>query len=130
MRWCSPSAHRSSLKVEEHLDLCQDIGITACLVLDLPHRRWTHQGLAGVDGVGIVSLDPIRRPPWALAVKRTMDVAGALVSLAVFLVAYVRYAHLIRRDSPGPALFSQVRVGRNRRLSVVDRPRSADNPSV
>ncbi len=103
-------------QVEEHLDLCQEIGISARLVLDLPLRRWTHQDLAWVDGVGIVSLDPLRRPPWALAVKRAMDVAGALVGLAVFLVVYARYARRIHEDSPGPVLFSQVRVGRNRRL--------------
>jgi hypothetical protein len=96
---------------EEHLDLRKDIGITARKSSIFPTGRWTHQGLAGVDGVGIVSLDPIRRPPWALAVSRTMDVASELVSLAVFLVAYVRSAHRIRRDSPGSALLSQVPSG-------------------
>lgn len=102
--------------VEEYLDLCQEMGVTSRLILDLPQRDWTRQDLVRVDGIGILSLDPVRRSPWALALKRTIDVLGALVGLLVFAAAYLRYAPLIRRDSPGPVLFSQVRVGRNRRL--------------
>jgi exopolysaccharide biosynthesis polyprenyl glycosylphosphotransferase len=102
--------------VEEDLDLCQEIGVTSRLILDLPQRDWTRQDLVQVDGIGILSLDPVRRPLWALALKRTIDVLGALVGLLVFAAAYLRYARQVRRDSPGPVLFSQVRVGRNRRL--------------
>ncbi len=102
--------------VEEHLALCQEMGLTSRLILDLPRRYWTRQDLAWVDGVGILSLDPVRRPLWALAVKRLMDVLGALVGLLLFAAAYLRYAPRIRRESPGPVLFSQVRVGQNRRL--------------
>jgi exopolysaccharide biosynthesis polyprenyl glycosylphosphotransferase len=102
--------------VEEYLGLCQEMGVTSRLILDLPQRRWTHQDLTWVDGVGILSLDPVRRSPWALAVKRAIDLVGGLVGLLLFVVAYIRYAPMIRRDSPGPVLFSQVRVGRNRRL--------------
>ena len=103
-------------QVEEYLDLCQDMGVTSRLVLDLPQRQWTRQDLAWVDGVGILSLDPVRLSPWRLATKRVIDVAGALVGLSVFGVVYAWYAPRIRRDSPGPVLFSQVRVGRNGRL--------------
>jgi len=102
--------------VEEDLDLCQEMGVTSRLILDLPRRDWTRQDLVQVDGIGILSLDPVRRPLWAIALKRPIDVLGALVGLLVFAAAYLRYAPQIRRDSPGPVLFSQVRVGRNRRL--------------
>jgi exopolysaccharide biosynthesis polyprenyl glycosylphosphotransferase len=102
--------------IEEHLGLCQEMGLTSRLVLDLPRRLWTHQDVAWVDGMGVLSLDPVRRPPWTLAVKRALDLVGALAGLSLFAVAYLRYAPRIRRDSPGPVLFSQVRVGRNGRL--------------
>ena len=103
-------------QVEEYLDLCQEMGVTSRLILDLPQRNWTRQDLALVDGVGILSLDPVRQSPWALALKRGMDVVGALVGLALFALAYCWLAPRIRRDSPGSVLFSQVRVGQNGRL--------------
>jgi exopolysaccharide biosynthesis polyprenyl glycosylphosphotransferase len=102
--------------VEEYLDLCQEMGVTSRLVLDLPQRGWTRQDFAWVDGVAILSLDSVRVSPWRLAVKRAIDVAGALVGLVLFAVAYLWYGPRIRRDSPGPVLFSQVRVGRHGRL--------------
>jgi exopolysaccharide biosynthesis polyprenyl glycosylphosphotransferase len=103
-------------QVEEYLDLCQEMGVTSRLILDLPQRNWTRPELALVDGVGILSLDPVRQSPWALGLKRAMDIAGALVGLTLFAVAYCWLAPRIRRDSPGSVLFSQVRVGQNGRL--------------
>jgi exopolysaccharide biosynthesis polyprenyl glycosylphosphotransferase len=103
-------------QVEEYLSLCQEMGLTSRLILDLPQRNWTRQDLAVLDGVGILSLEPVRRSPLALAVKRATDIVGALVGLGVFALAYLWLARRIRRDSPGPVLFSQVRVGQNGRL--------------
>lgn len=102
--------------VEEYLGLCQEMGVTSRLVLDLPQRMWTRQDFAWVDGVAILSLDSVRLSAWRLALKRTIDVVGAVVGLAVFAAAYLWYAPKVRRDSPGPVLFSQVRVGRHGRL--------------
>jgi len=101
--------------VEEYIGLCQEMGLTSRLVLDLPQRQWTRQDLALVDGVGILSLGPVRLSTWRLAVKRAIDVVGAGVGLILFAAAYVWYARRIRDDSPGPVLFSQVRVGRHGR---------------
>lgn len=103
-------------QVEEYLDLCQEMGVTSRLILDLPQRNWTRQDLAWVDGVGILSLDPVSHSPWALGAKRAMDLAGAVVGLGLFALAYCWLAPRIRRDSPGSVLFSQVRVGQNGRL--------------
>jgi exopolysaccharide biosynthesis polyprenyl glycosylphosphotransferase len=102
--------------VEEYLDLCQEMGVTSRLVLDLPQRGWTRQDFAWVDGVAILSLDVVQVSPWRLAVKRVIDVVGALVGLLVFAATYLWCAPKVRRDSPGPVLFSQVRVGRHGRL--------------
>jgi exopolysaccharide biosynthesis polyprenyl glycosylphosphotransferase len=102
--------------VEEYLDLCQEMGVTSRVILDLPHRAWTTQQLDWVDGVGILSLEPVRRSPAALVVKRAIDVIGALAGLVLFGLAALWYAPRIRRESWGPILFRQVRVGRNGRL--------------
>jgi len=47
--------------------------------------------------------------------KRIIDIAVSLFFLIVFFPVMVVIAILIRLDSPGPAIFRQIRVGQNRR---------------
>ena len=54
-------------------------------------------------------------PRWKLAGKRAVDVAGAVLGLAVFGPLLLAIAAWIRLDSPGPALFAHERMGRGRR---------------
>jgi len=51
----------------------------------------------------------------ALAAKRTFDMTGALVGLILALPIFVTVPILIKLESPGPAIFKQLRVGRNNR---------------
>jgi lipopolysaccharide/colanic/teichoic acid biosynthesis glycosyltransferase len=51
--------------------------------------------------------------PAGRAVKRTIDVVASATALAIGWPALLVIAVLIRRDSPGPAVFSQERAGRN-----------------
>jgi lipopolysaccharide/colanic/teichoic acid biosynthesis glycosyltransferase len=51
-----------------------------------------------------------------LAVKRSMDVAGALVGLLLLAPVMLAISLLIRLDSPGPVLFRQLRRGYRGRL--------------
>jgi lipopolysaccharide/colanic/teichoic acid biosynthesis glycosyltransferase len=48
---------------------------------------------------------------WRHAAKRGLDVIGSLLVLAVFAVPMAMAALIIRRDSPGAALFPQLRIG-------------------
>lgn len=60
---------------------------------------------------------PLIPPPIVLAaaatstLKRTIDLAGSLVGLALLGPLMMVVAVLVRRDSPGPALFRQRRMG-------------------
>ncbi|MDY6282434.1 MAG: sugar transferase [Erysipelotrichaceae bacterium] len=49
----------------------------------------------------------------ALAVKRIFDIIGALVGLAICGIIFIFAAPAIKLDSPGPVIFSQIRIGRN-----------------
>ncbi|HLP43083.1 MAG TPA: sugar transferase, partial [Fibrobacteria bacterium] len=56
------------------------------------------------------------KPAWPVLVcKRALDLAGGLFGLFIFAATYPLIAFLIKLESPGPALYSQVRVGMNRR---------------
>ncbi|MCP9837041.1 sugar transferase [Cyanobium sp. N.Huapi 1H5] len=54
---------------------------------------------------------PLTHPSVRSAVKRCLDVCGALVGLGVTAVLFLPIALAIRLDSPGPILFRQVRCG-------------------
>jgi exopolysaccharide biosynthesis polyprenyl glycosylphosphotransferase len=64
-----------------------------------------------VEGLALLGLPPVRPAPASRAIKRLVDIAGASLGLLVAapLLAYI--AIRIRRDSPGPVLFRQTRLG-------------------
>lgn len=53
--------------------------------------------------------------PRQLFVKRCMDIAGGLVGLLITGIAYLIFAPMIKKQSPGPVFFAQTRVGKNGR---------------
>ncbi len=62
--------------------------------------------------------------PWEMWVKRLMDIAGGLVGLAVTGIACIFVIPAIKLSDPGPAFFSQIRVGRNGRRFKIYKFRS------
>ena len=64
-----------------------------------------------VEGLPLIGLPPPRASVSARVVKRAIDVIGATIGLIVLspLMAYV--ALRIRRESEGPVLFRQTRLG-------------------
>lgn len=56
------------------------------------------------------------RPSWLVAsAKRSLDLAAGTAGFLAFILTYPVIAFLIKLESPGPVLYSQVRVGMNRR---------------
>ena len=53
--------------------------------------------------------------PLQLAMKRVMDIAGGLVGSLIALVIIAVVGPKIKKESPGPILFKQTRVGQNGR---------------
>jgi lipopolysaccharide/colanic/teichoic acid biosynthesis glycosyltransferase len=65
--------------------------------------------------VTVQSVSPLAfDPPHASAdclFKRTLDIVGSLVGLAILAILYVPIAIAIKLDSPGPILYTQQRYG-------------------
>ncbi|MGB8684481.1 MAG: sugar transferase [Candidatus Binatus sp.] len=57
------------------------------------------------------ALESPPRNALALAIKRLIDICGALAGLVVGMVAYLVYNRRIRRQSGGSVIFRQARVG-------------------
>jgi len=68
-----------------------------------------------VEGLPLLGLPPIRIPRSSRLVKRGIDIAISSVLLVLAAPVMAVIAFLIRRDSPGPALFRQTRLGMDMR---------------
>jgi exopolysaccharide biosynthesis polyprenyl glycosylphosphotransferase len=64
-----------------------------------------------LEGLPLVGLSPVRLSRSSRAVKRGLDIVGASLGLVVLAPAFAIIAILIRRDSPGPVIFRQTRLG-------------------
>jgi len=68
-----------------------------------------------VEALALVGLSPARLSPSSRLIKRTIDVVVASIALLVTLPLFIAIAIWIKRDSPGPVLFRQTRLGSNMR---------------
>lgn len=68
-----------------------------------------------LDGVLGFELRHRLLAPWRQALKRALDLAVAVVAAALFALPALALVALIRLDSPGPALYRQLRLGRDGR---------------
>ena len=96
---------------------CMEKGVTVRFAMEVPVVGVGKYCLEDV-GMGryFVSLEAIPQDPIPLLIKRVMDIIGAAVGLVFYGMAYLWYGPKIRRESPGPLLFHQTRVGQNGRL--------------
>lgn len=62
--------------------------------------------------------------PRQLFMKRCMDIAGGLVGLFIAGIAFIIFAPIIKKQSPGPVFFSQIRIGKNGRQFKIYKFRS------
>ncbi|MBP5608545.1 MAG: sugar transferase [Lachnospiraceae bacterium] len=66
-----------------------------------------------VGGYRVITTTDNYASPIQLAVKRLMDIVGALIGSFITLFIILIIGPRIKKESPGPILFKQVRIGRN-----------------
>jgi len=74
-----------------------------------------HVKVHAVEGMPLIALPTSKRFPFSRPIKRTVDVVGASILLIVSAPIFAFAAWQIRRDSPGPVFFRQVRLGKDKR---------------
>jgi exopolysaccharide biosynthesis polyprenyl glycosylphosphotransferase len=68
-----------------------------------------------LEGVPLIGLRPPRLSRSSAILKRCLDLAGAIVGLVLLAPLFAVIALAVKLDSPGPAFFHQVRMGRGDR---------------
>jgi exopolysaccharide biosynthesis polyprenyl glycosylphosphotransferase len=89
-----------------------------CQLLTLPYGMdipGVAPGIVWRRGQPLIELTAPTLKGWQLALKRTMDIAGAGLGLVVLSPVFAVIAVWIKLDSPGHILFHQERVGREGR---------------
>ncbi len=104
-----------SVELKKMIDGFEQMGVIVNVhieVFDMDVREKTIRSIAGYH---VLSFTSRHVKTWELFIKRLMDIAGALVGMVIFILAYIIVGPIIRFTSPGPVLFSQTRVGINGR---------------
>ncbi len=101
--------------VQEAARLCEEQGITVRIFVDILHGGLARLESAAADGLPMLAYSSVPTNELALAVKRAFDVAVSAAVLLLLSPVLLAIAVAIKRESPGPVLFRQRRVGLNGR---------------
>lgn len=107
------------------VDKFEDMGATVHVSIEILNRfEEYHKGFNMMGNIPVVTFANQYYDWKMLIVKRLMDIAGALVGLAITLVVTILLAPPLLIESPGPLFFSQKRVGKNGRFFKIYKFRS------
>lgn len=109
------------------ISLIGTMGIACRVTINIDGLDLRDASCGYFGGMKVISFGEGRDYGAALIVKRLMDIAGGLVGIIITAVMYPFIALWIKADSPGPVVFSQVRIGLNGRRFKIYKFRSMYN---
>ena len=98
-------------RLTEALEACENLGVDARVLVDLYRPAHAHSYVEELFTLPFYGVSPTLTRQGALAVKRAIDVVGALLSLVLTGPLLLVVALLIRISSRGPVIFRQARSG-------------------
>lgn len=101
-----------------------EMGVDCHYCLEMPGTHSYRGTLDSFGGYSVITYTRFRSSYKKLLVKRAMDIVGGLVGMLITLLVFPFAAIAIKLDSPGPVLFSQIRIGRNGRRFKIYKFRS------
>jgi exopolysaccharide biosynthesis polyprenyl glycosylphosphotransferase len=106
-------------RLPELVEICRTAGVDFRVAPDLYELSFDRVDVGDLSGIPLIGIKELSLRGWNLVVKRVMDlvIVGLLAPVLVLVAALVALA--IRRDSPGPAIFKQQRVGKDGRSFTV-----------
>lgn len=106
---------RDIVVIQQYIDLCIQMGVTCRVVVDIYRRRKSYSYNSSVGTYPVITYHTISLNNWELLVKRIFDIIFSLLAIIITSPIMLLAVVAIKLDSPGPALFKQVRVGKNGR---------------
>jgi exopolysaccharide biosynthesis polyprenyl glycosylphosphotransferase len=106
------------------ITLCEDQNLEFKIVPDLLEVMSTRVAANAIDGLPLVGIRRSQLRGWSAVLKRGIDILVTSLLLLLFSPVVLAVAILIKLTMPGPILFRQERIGRNRRPFVIYKFRS------
>jgi exopolysaccharide biosynthesis polyprenyl glycosylphosphotransferase len=104
-----PANHRQ--RIQKIIRQCQQAAVRPRIVPDFYQLSLNQVDMDLLAGIPLIGVRELSLGHGARAVKRAIDVVGAVVGLIVFAPVMAIVALAIRLESPGPVLFRQERLG-------------------
>lgn len=111
-------------KIAALVGVCDRRGVRPRVVPELFQFSLNRVDMDDLGGIPLIGVKEHSRPSTAQVVKRLVDIALTAATLIALWPVFLAVAVAIKIDSPGPVLFSQVRVGQNGRPFKVYKFRS------
>ena len=101
--------------VQKYIDLCIEMGVTCRVVVDIFRRRRSYSYLSSIGTYPLLTYHTVTMNNMEKVLKRIFDIFFSLFAIIITSPIMIVTAIAIKLDSPGPAIFKQVRVGKNGR---------------
>lgn len=99
-------------EVEKAIQACELEGLEAWLLADFFKTKISRTSFDEIHGRPMLVFHSAPEVSWQSALKRAIDIVGAVVFLLVFgWNLFLIFALLVKRSSPGPVFFRQQRCG-------------------
>ncbi len=102
-------------ELQKYVDICIEMGVTCRIIIDTFRRRKAYSYISSVGTYPLYTFHTVSMNTWSKVVKRIFDIVFSLVAIIITSPIMLITGILIKLDSPGPAIFKQVRVGQNGR---------------
>jgi exopolysaccharide biosynthesis polyprenyl glycosylphosphotransferase len=103
-------------KIVSIIAQCEREQVRVRIVPDIFQMTLSHLDVEDLGGIPMIGVRDISISGSQRFVKRAMDVAISLVGIIFLFPLFILLAVMIRLDSPGPAVFRQIRVGKQEQL--------------
>ncbi len=100
-------------RLPEMVRICRAAGIEFRVVPDLFELSYDRVNVASLSGIPLIGLKELSLKGGNLLLKRAIDLTLIALTAPVVLLFAGLLALAIKLDSPGPAIFKQVRIGKD-----------------
>lgn len=103
---------RKDSQISQLIEMCRQMSVPVHIripVTNIGGKSFVEK----VGGYNVLTVTSNYASPLQLAIKRTFDILGGIVGSVIALVVMLVFAPAIKKASPGPILFKQVRIGKN-----------------
>ncbi|TKJ42542.1 hypothetical protein CEE37_02310 [candidate division LCP-89 bacterium B3_LCP] len=111
-------------RIAEIIRRCEEISLKFYFIPNLFSYKLQSITIESLDGVPLLTLKESHISWWHLVVKRIMDIILSAIAITLLSPLMLLLAILIRKNSPGAAIFKQERVGLNGKKFMISKFRT------